>query len=82
MDAAMISMPRGLPRNKKIMNALRQAERIRPALVLVRGSLIARSLKVSNSYARDIRKGRVVPHPHQWGVLADLTGHQPRMPCR
>jgi hypothetical protein len=49
-------------------------EQIRPALLLVRGSLIARALKVSNSYARDIRKGLVVPHPRHWGVLANLVG--------
>ncbi len=51
------------------------SEQIRPALLSVRGSLIARTLKVSNSYARDIRKGHVVPHPRHWGVLAKLVGY-------
>ena len=51
------------------------SEQIQPALLSVRGSLIARALKVSNSYARDIRKGRVVPHPRHWGVLANLVGY-------
>ena len=51
------------------------SEQIRPALLSVRGSLIARALKVSNSYARDIRNGRVVPHPRHWGVLANLVGY-------
>ena len=50
------------------------SEQIQSALLAVRGSLIARALKISNSYARDVRKGRVVPHPRHWGVLADLVG--------
>lgn len=51
------------------------SEKIQPALLAVRGSSIARTIKVSNSYAQDIRKGRVVPHPRHWGVLAKLVGH-------
>jgi len=47
---------------------------VQPALVSVRGSQIARALKVSNSYARDIRKGRAQPHPRHWSVLANLVG--------
>jgi hypothetical protein len=50
------------------------SERIQPALLSVLGSVIARALKVSNSYARDIRKGRRLPHPRHWGVLAKLVG--------
>jgi CRISPR-associated protein Cas1 len=49
-------------------------EQIQPLLLSVRGSLIAKALKVSNSYARDIRKGLVVPHPRHWGTLANLIG--------
>jgi len=48
--------------------------RIQPALLSVRGSLIARALKVSNSYARDIRKGQRQPHPRHWEALAELAG--------
>ena len=50
------------------------SDKIQPALRALRGSLIARALKVSNSYARDVRKGRVVPHPRHWGALANLVG--------
>jgi hypothetical protein len=50
------------------------SEQIQPALLSVRGSLIARALKVSNSYARDVRKAGVVPHPRHWSVLAELAG--------
>ncbi len=49
------------------------ATKIRPALSSVRGSLIARSLNVSYSYADDIRKGRI-PHPRHWKALVELTG--------
>lgn len=49
------------------------SEKIQPALLAVRGSLIARRLKVSNSYARDIRKGRRVPHRRHWIALVQLT---------
>lgn len=51
------------------------SEQVRPALLSVRASLIAKALKVSNSYARDIRNRRVVPHPRHWGVLANLVGY-------
>jgi CRISPR-associated endonuclease Cas1 len=49
------------------------SEKIQPALLGVRGSSIARTLNVSNSYARDIRKGLVVPHPRHWISLANLV---------
>lgn len=49
------------------------SEQIRPALLSVRGPLIARTLKVSNSYARDIRKG-LSPHPRHWRILSKLAG--------
>lgn len=48
------------------------SEQIQPALLSVRGFLIARALKVSNSYARDIRKG-LRPHPRHWRTLAELA---------
>ena len=47
-------------------------EHIRPALLTLRGSFIARTLKVSNSYARDIRAGRTIPHPRHWQALSQL----------
>jgi len=48
-------------------------EKIQPALLSVRGSAMARRLKVSYSYANDIRKG-LVPHPRHWDALAKLAG--------
>lgn len=50
------------------------SQKIQPALHVLTGASIARTLNVSNSYARDIRKGLVVPHPRHWGVLASLVG--------
>jgi CRISPR-associated endonuclease Cas1 len=49
------------------------SEKIQPALLTLRGSVIARALKVSNSYARDVRKG-LVPHSRHWKTLAELAG--------
>ena len=49
--------------------------KIQPALLSVRSSLIAKSLRVSNSYARDIHKGRIMPHARHWSVLANLVGY-------
>lgn len=48
------------------------SEQIQPAILSVRGSAIARRLKVSYSYANDIRKG-LVPHPRHWVALANLA---------
>jgi DNA-directed RNA polymerase subunit RPC12/RpoP len=48
-------------------------EEIQPALSSIRGPVIAKRLNVSYHYARDIRNGRVVPHPRQWKALADLV---------
>lgn len=48
------------------------SEHIQPALLSVRGSVIARLLKVSYSYADDVRKGRI-PHPRHWQELAKLA---------
>jgi CRISPR-associated endonuclease Cas1 len=56
------------------------SEKIQPALLSARGSVIARALKMSNSYARDIRKGRRLPHPRHWMTLAEIVGlvtHKP-----
>lgn len=47
-------------------------DRVQPALLSVRASLIARTLKMSNSYARDIRNRRRLPHPRHWKVLPNL----------
>jgi CRISPR-associated endonuclease Cas1 len=49
------------------------SDQIQPALLSVRGSVIAKSLRISNSYARDVRKGRRIPHPRHWAALAELT---------
>jgi ribosomal protein L40E len=49
------------------------AKRIQPALHRVRASSIAKQLKVSYSYANDIRKGRT-PHARHWKRLAELAG--------
>lgn len=49
------------------------SEKIRPALMSLRGSVIARRLKVSCSYANGIRKG-LRPHPRHWKTLADIVG--------
>jgi CRISPR-associated endonuclease Cas1 len=47
--------------------------KILPRLASVSGSLIAKELNVSYSYADDIRKGRI-PHPRHWKTLAELAG--------
>lgn len=53
------------------------SEKIQPALAAFSGSSIARTLSVSSRYARDIRKGLVVPHPRHWEALANLVGYSP-----
>lgn len=50
------------------------SEQIQPALPILRGSFIARTLNVSNSYARNIQRGRLIPHPRHWSVLARVAG--------
>jgi hypothetical protein len=47
--------------------------RIQPALASMHASLIARRLKVSYSYANDIRKGRM-PHQRHWKTLTETAG--------
>jgi CRISPR-associated endonuclease Cas1 len=47
--------------------------KIRPRLVSLPCSLLAKRMKVSVSYADQIRKGRV-PHPRHWQALAELVG--------
>jgi CRISPR-associated endonuclease Cas1 len=49
------------------------SKKILPSLVSVSGYSIAKRLKVSNSYANDIRKGRI-PHSRHWKSLAELVG--------
>ena len=49
------------------------SEQIQPLLLSARASLIAKTLKVSNSYARDVLQWTCRPHPRRWGVLADLV---------
>jgi len=46
---------------------------IQPALAGVKQSAIASALGVSKSYAADIRRGKRVPHPRHWGMLAELA---------
>lgn len=50
------------------------SEKIHPALHAFSGSFIARTLNVSNSYARDIRKGLTIPHARHWKTLAQIAG--------
>lgn len=48
-------------------------EAILPILALTPSSALADLMKVSFSYASDIRKGRI-PHPRHWIALAELAG--------
>ena len=48
-------------------------ETILPILSLTPRSAIADLMKVSFSYASDIRKGRI-PHPRRWLALAEMAG--------
>ena len=48
-------------------------EKIQPILASTSSSAIADLMKVSFSYASDIRKGRI-PHPRRWLALAELAG--------
>lgn len=50
------------------------SEKIQPALLSLRGSLIARRLKVSRAYGNDLRKGKRISHPRHWKALAELVG--------
>jgi len=52
-------------------------KQVQPALTSVRGTLIARKLKVSESYARDIRKGRRLPHARHWKTLCEIIQLMP-----
>jgi hypothetical protein len=47
---------------------------IQPRLKGVALSALASALGISIPYAVDIRKGRRVPHPRHWQVLASLVG--------
>jgi CRISPR-associated endonuclease Cas1 len=52
-------------------------EQIRPALIHVSTSAIARQIDVSRGYATLIRAGRRRPHPRHWQALAELTAATP-----
>lgn len=51
---------------------------IQPRLSSVTISVLSSALKVSESYAADIRAGRRRPHPRHWLVLAQLAGFERR----
>jgi CRISPR-associated endonuclease Cas1 len=49
------------------------AEKVQPALATVTISTLAATLRISESYAADIRAGRHRPHPRHWQALANLV---------
>jgi CRISPR-associated endonuclease Cas1 len=49
-------------------------EKVQPGLAMVTISALAATLRVSESYAADIRAGRHRPHPRHWQTLAKLVG--------
>jgi len=51
-------------------------QQIQPNLPAITISAIASTLRVSESYAADIRGGRHRPHPRHWQMLAKLVGMQ------
>lgn len=53
---------------------------VQPRLTSLTVRLIASTLKVSEPYATDIRKGRRVPHPRHWFALSKLI-HRASIPC-
>jgi CRISPR-associated endonuclease Cas1 len=48
--------------------------KVQPALVGMTVPAIATALGISEPYATDIRRGRRVPHPRHWQILARLVG--------
>jgi CRISPR-associated endonuclease Cas1 len=54
------------------------AQRVQPRLSSVRTADVARTLKVSESYAARIRSGERAPHPRHWVSLAELSGVTPQ----
>jgi CRISPR-associated endonuclease Cas1 len=50
---------------------------IQPRLAAVTISALSSTLRVSESYAADIRAGRHRPHPRHWQTLAQLAGMSP-----
>jgi hypothetical protein len=50
------------------------AKRIQPLLGSTTNAAIAIALRVSMPYAIDIRRGKRIPHPRHWEVLAKLVG--------
>jgi CRISPR-associated protein Cas1 len=52
-------------------------ERIQPGLLTISGGRLMAALRVSKSYAADIRAGRRRPHPRHWKALAELADVSP-----
>ncbi len=50
---------------------------IQPRLAAITVSALSSALRVSESYAADIRAGRHRPHPRHWQLLANLVGVSP-----
>jgi CRISPR-associated endonuclease Cas1 len=59
------------------LNANTYREKIQPKLAGTTISALASTLRVSESYAADIRAGRRRPHPRHWHALARLGGVSP-----
>jgi hypothetical protein len=56
------------------LNDVVYREKIQPRLWSITVPAIATALGISEPYAAYIRKGRRVPHPRHWPILAQLTG--------
>src|SRR5579872_389927 len=52
-------------------------EKIQPRLSIVAVSAISSTLSISKPYAADLRRGRRIPHPRHWAVLARLARVSP-----
>lgn len=52
-------------------------EKIRPGLAALKVRVISSTLGVSDTYASNIRSGKVRPHPRHWLTLARLAGVTP-----
>jgi CRISPR-associated protein Cas1 len=55
------------------LNEKTYLQKIQPLLGKVTVPIIRASLGVSKSYATNIRRGKVIPHPRHWEVLARLV---------
>jgi len=49
-------------------------EMILPRLAAITVPTLAQTMNVTEPYAAEVRKGRHVPHPMHWQVLAELVG--------